>query len=142
MFDFVTGIHLYTTQGLFSVLTLYLIFYSHGHMDHISAVPQHIKKRSLLGMKQALYHVPDHLVSPLTEACKQFGVISENTSVLEHPQIMPANPGDKIKVCRNLQTLDHGKGFCLESDSSTFGGLRSGPFRLEPFQVLEDKHVL
>lgn len=67
-------------------------------MDHISAVPQHIKKRSLLGMKQASYYVPDHLVTPLTEACRQFGVISENTRVLEHPQIFPANLGDRIKV--------------------------------------------
>lgn len=51
-------------------------------------------------MKPASYYVPEHLVNNLTEACKQFSIISENTPVLEHPQIFPALVGDKIKVCR------------------------------------------
>ncbi|CAG2211695.1 EXOC4 [Mytilus edulis] len=47
-----------------------LVFFSHGHMDHISGIAQHAAKRSLYGMKPAKYYSPVHLVEPLTSLCK------------------------------------------------------------------------
>ncbi|WAR01511.1 RNZ1-like protein [Mya arenaria] len=67
-------------------------------MDHISAVPHHIKKRELNGLKGATYYVPPHLVTPLQEACRQFSVISEDKQVLQNAHIVGISPGDNINV--------------------------------------------
>ena len=39
-------------------------------MDHISAVQQHVSKRSLFGMKMAKYYTPPHLKDNLIAVCE------------------------------------------------------------------------
>jgi len=80
------------------IFTIFFFHFSHGHMDHISAVPQHIKKRELSGQKPATYYVPPHLVSHLKDACHQFDVLSENSPALSNPHIQAVQPGDRFKV--------------------------------------------
>ena len=47
------------------VAALEHVFISHGHPDHISAVPQHAARRRLLGLPPACYYVPPCCVAPL-----------------------------------------------------------------------------
>ncbi|KAH3752543.1 hypothetical protein DPMN_187164 [Dreissena polymorpha] len=74
-------------------------------MDHIAAVPQHIKKRELQGLRPASYYVPEHLIQPLTEACSQFYIMSENTPHLKTPQIYAVKPDEKIKLRRSYHAV-------------------------------------
>lgn len=76
------------------------ILISHGHMDHISAVPQHIKKREQNGAKSATYHVPEMLVEPLKTVTSQFAAMNGGNQALEAPDIRGCNPGDKIQLDR------------------------------------------
>ncbi|XP_045171604.2 uncharacterized protein LOC123533793 [Mercenaria mercenaria] len=74
------------------------VMISHGHMDHISAVPQHIKKRELLGGKPASYYVPEHLVEDVQELCNTYAKICENSEGLKAPNICGVKQGDRIKL--------------------------------------------
>lgn len=67
-------------------------------MDHISAVPQHIKKRELCSQKPASYFVPPHLVESLLKVCSGYDELAENTKGLKNPDIIGVKPGDKIDV--------------------------------------------
>lgn len=68
-------------------------------MDHISAVPQHIKKRDLVSMPPADYYVPEHLVGHLSDICQQFSAMNENCHDLENTKIHGVSPETKIEVC-------------------------------------------
>ncbi|XP_060604693.1 uncharacterized protein LOC132757427 [Ruditapes philippinarum] len=74
------------------------VMISHGHMDHISSVPQHIKKRELYGAKQASYYVPKYLVEEVKELCTTYAKICENSEGLKYPCIVGVDPGDEIKL--------------------------------------------
>ena len=80
------------------LLILLIDFCSHGHMDHISGLPQHVKKRSLYGGKAAQYYVPPHLVDHLKSICSSFSAINENSEALNSAQICGVGPGQKIEV--------------------------------------------
>jgi len=56
-------------------------------MDHISGVPQHATKRSLYGMKPAIYYTPEHLVDSLASVCEGYAKMAENVPVLEQMDI-------------------------------------------------------
>lgn len=80
-----------------------LVFFSHGHMDHISGIAQHAAKRSLYGMKPAKYYSPVHLVEPLTSLCKMYGSIAGNIPELEKMNIIPAPVGEVINLPSGLK---------------------------------------
>lgn len=77
------------------------VFVSHGHMDHISGVPQHATKRSLYGMKPAIYYTPEHLVNSLASVCEGYAKMAENVPVLEQMDIRPAKLGESIHLPSN-----------------------------------------
>ncbi|KAK6191331.1 hypothetical protein SNE40_003050 [Patella caerulea] len=72
------------------------VFISHGHMDHISAIPQHVGKRSLYGMSNARYYVPSHLVDDLKSVCDLYSKISENPGALNEIEILPCGDHDTV----------------------------------------------
>lgn len=74
------------------------VLISHGHMDHISALPQHVQKRELYGGKPATYYVPEHLVKNVRELCGMYAKISETSPGLANPNIQGVDPSDKIKL--------------------------------------------
>lgn len=93
----VVNIYVILPRQEFLKLTYYF-HSSHGHMDHISALPQHIKKRELLGSKPATYYVPEHIVQDVHELCNIYAKVCENSPGLEKPIIKGVHPKDKIKV--------------------------------------------
>ena len=72
-----------------------LLFYSHGHMDHISAVPQHVAKRNLFGLKMAKYYTPPHLKDNLIAICEIYHQMNETSDAL--------NKVDVIAACSDFQ---------------------------------------
>ena len=75
-----------------------LLFYSHGHMDHISAVPQHVSKRSLFGMKMAKYYTPHHLKDNLLAVCEIYHQMNETSDALNKVDVIAVKPGENVEV--------------------------------------------
>lgn len=75
----------------------FLVF-SHGHMDHISAVPQHVSKRSLFGQKMARYYTPPHLTHKLKRVCEVFHEINETCEPLKNVDVTGIGPGEIAEV--------------------------------------------
>ena len=76
----------------------FIICCSHGHMDHVVALPHHVKKRELTSCKPAKYYVPDILVRPLKDICGNFADLNGGNTPLSSPNIVPVIPGQKIEV--------------------------------------------
>ncbi|KAK3591487.1 hypothetical protein CHS0354_031593 [Potamilus streckersoni] len=76
------------------------VFISHGHMDHISSIPQHSSRRELFGMKKASYYVPDHLLDLVKEVASTFHQINVTDKILDNLDVRPVTLQDKIKVAR------------------------------------------
>ncbi len=53
------------------------VFITHGHLDHIQAIPAHAGQRSLLKMKPATYYVPQHLVHDVEKIIQSFAQMQE-----------------------------------------------------------------
>ena len=61
------------------------VFISHGHPDHISAVPQHAARRRLLGLRPASYYVPPCCVEPLRVVLEAMSALDGSGSPLVDP---------------------------------------------------------
>ena len=73
-------------------------FFSHGHMDHVSALFQHATKRNLYNLPPAVYYVPPHLVESLHKMGQLFHSLSGTPDALLHLDIRPIQPGDSVLV--------------------------------------------
>lgn len=74
------------------------VLISHGHMDHISAVPQHVSKRSLFGQKMARYYTPPHLTHKLKRVCEVFHEINETCEPLKNVDVTGIGPGESAEL--------------------------------------------
>ncbi|XP_064613453.1 uncharacterized protein LOC135477220 [Liolophura sinensis] len=74
------------------------VFISHGHMDHISAIPQHATKQDLFKMKPATYFVPSHLVEPLQDVAEGYYRMHESSESLGKLRIKGIEPGDTVHL--------------------------------------------
>ncbi|CAL1536168.1 unnamed protein product [Lymnaea stagnalis] len=72
------------------------VFITHGHIDHIGAVANHVSKRSLTGMKPARYFVPPHLVEPLSAVMQAHYQMAETVGSIE--SIKPFVEGDVVRL--------------------------------------------
>ena len=77
---------------------IWIIFCSHGHLDHVSALIQHAGKRALYGMKPATYYLPPHLVSPIKAIADNFSIMHERESDFSNINIMPMDVHQHIEV--------------------------------------------
>lgn len=68
------------------------IFITHGHPDHISAVPQHVARRRLLKLPPATYYVPPCCVQPLRTMLQAMAELDGS----------PAYLGEQVKVLAML----------------------------------------
>ncbi|ETW03039.1 hypothetical protein H310_05470 [Aphanomyces invadans] len=53
------------------------VFISHGHIDHIQALPAHAAERQLNGMKPATYYMPSHLVQHVESIMASYSKMQE-----------------------------------------------------------------
>lgn len=72
------------------------VFISHGHPDHIGAVPQHVAWRRLLNLPPASYYVPPCCVQPLRAVLHAMAELDGNptTSLAEHAQVVAMLPSE------------------------------------------------
>ncbi|ETV67465.1 hypothetical protein H257_16336 [Aphanomyces astaci] len=54
------------------------VFISHGHIDHIQALPAHAAERQLTGMKPATYYMPSHLVPHMEQIMISYSKMQES----------------------------------------------------------------
>uniref|UniRef100_A0A915EYF6 Metallo-beta-lactamase domain-containing protein n=1 Tax=Echinococcus canadensis TaxID=519352 RepID=A0A915EYF6_9CEST len=75
------------------------VFISHGHIDHIGAICQHMRKRELNRLPPALYYLLPHLIEPVRALCRAFGQLQgEEIYSLLHPRLVEMSPGSSIKI--------------------------------------------
>ncbi|XP_005100447.2 tRNase Z TRZ1 [Aplysia californica] len=74
------------------------VFITHGHVDHIGAVANHVSKRGLNGMKPARYFVPPHLVDNLKSVTKAHYEMAETVEALENVKVLPFAEGDCVRL--------------------------------------------
>ena len=67
-------------------------------MDHISAVPQHVAKRSLYGMKMAKYYTPVHLTENLKKVCQIYHQMNETSDALGNVDVIGIQPDERIEA--------------------------------------------
>ena len=67
-------------------------------MDHISAVPQHVAKRNLFGLKMAKYYTPPHLTDKLKKVCEIFHDMNETSDALNRVEVIGVSPGENLEV--------------------------------------------
>ncbi len=83
--------------GVVTQRAVYLanVFISHGHPDHISAVPQHVARRRLLQLPPASYYVPPCCVQPLRAMLQAMAELDGSpTSLAEHAQVVAMLPAE------------------------------------------------
>ncbi|KAF8568945.1 hypothetical protein P879_06735 [Paragonimus westermani] len=77
------------------------VFISHGHADHVGAIPQHMKKRRLNHLPNAVYYMHPCLIGHVRTVCKAFAAMSEldETGQTEYDcTLVPILPESRIKL--------------------------------------------
>jgi ribonuclease BN (tRNA processing enzyme) len=84
-------------QGLLIRVTIEMLGFSHGHMDHIAGIGSHISIRALRGSKPPTYYIPTHLQEPLVKVLEGYSAMTEE-KILDQVHLQPVDPGADIKV--------------------------------------------
>lgn len=74
------------------------VFITHGHVDHIGAVANHVAKRGLFSMKPARYFVPSHLAQPLQTVMKASYEMAQTVEALENVNIIPVVIDEIVRI--------------------------------------------
>ncbi|CAH1802357.1 unnamed protein product [Owenia fusiformis] len=77
------------------------VFISHGHIDHIAAIPQHAAKRDLYSMKPATYYMPGSLIDSVKKICDSFSDMHEHLESLTNINLQPIELGESIQFAPN-----------------------------------------
>ncbi len=78
----------------------YIYVSSHGHIDHIGSICQHMRKRELIHIQPATYYMPPHLIEPVTQLCRQYMTMQgAELECFKSPKLVPISPGPRIEVC-------------------------------------------
>ncbi|VDK39391.1 unnamed protein product [Taenia asiatica] len=77
------------------------VFISHGHIDHIGAICQHMRKRELHRLPPAVYYLLPQLVEPVRALCRAFGQLQgEELDSLLNPRLVEMLPGSTVEINR------------------------------------------
>jgi len=74
-------------------------FISHGHLDHIAALPVYIARRRMMKMAPPTIYLPEVTLEPVEEILKQFNRLDRGKLPCE---LRVARPGDEIELSREL----------------------------------------
>ncbi|MEM9184914.1 MAG: MBL fold metallo-hydrolase [Planctomycetota bacterium] len=79
-------------------------FVSHGHLDHIAALPVYVTRRRMMKMEPPTIYLPGALVTPVREVLKQFSRMDRGRAPCE---LIPVEPGEEIELSRELIVSIH-----------------------------------
>ena len=74
-------------------------FVSHGHLDHIAALPVYVARRRMMKMEPPVIYLPEETIEPMREIMRQFTRLDRGRMPCE---LRPAAPGDEIELSREL----------------------------------------
>ena len=72
--------------------------FSHGHIDHVSAILAHAARRELYSRPQSTYHVPTHLVGPLQTMAEGVAGMHGHDQKFTNLKINAVDPGQSVQV--------------------------------------------
>jgi ribonuclease Z len=74
-------------------------FVTHGHLDHIAALPIYVSRRRMMKMTPPVIYLPPETIDPVQKILQQFTRLDRGRLPCE---LVPASPGDEIELSREL----------------------------------------
>ena len=74
-------------------------FVTHGHLDHIAALPQYVARRRMMKMEPPRIFLPEVTVEPIQRILREFSRMDRGRMACE---LIPVRPGDEIELSREL----------------------------------------
>ena len=74
-------------------------FVTHGHLDHIAALPIYVARRRMMKMTPPVIYLPAETIDPVQKILRQFTRLDRGRLPCE---LLPAAPGDEIELSREL----------------------------------------
>jgi len=74
-------------------------FVSHGHLDHIAALPVYVARRRMMKMEPPRIYLPEGLIGPVREIMKQFTRMDRGRMPVE---LIGIQPDQEIELSREL----------------------------------------
>ncbi len=74
-------------------------FVSHGHLDHIAALPVYVARRRMMKMEPPTIYMPEVMIDPCIQIMRQFTRLDRGRMPCE---LKPLEPGDEIELSREL----------------------------------------
>jgi ribonuclease Z len=74
-------------------------FISHGHLDHIVALPAYVARRRMMKMEPPTIYMPEQNIAPAREILRQFTRLDRGRMPCE---LKPLAPGDELELSREL----------------------------------------
>ena len=74
-------------------------FVSHGHLDHIVALPVYVARRRMMKMEPPTIYMPAEMISPSREILRQFTRMDRGRMPCE---LLPVEPGQEVALSREL----------------------------------------
>src|SRR6185295_13164826 len=74
-------------------------FVSHGHLDHIAALPVYVARRRMMKMEPPVIYLPEITIEPVREIMRQYMRLDRGRMPCE---LHLASPGDEIELSREL----------------------------------------
>nr|CDS28524.1 nuclear ribonuclease Z [Hymenolepis microstoma] len=87
------------TRGLFALFDVGIAPSCHGHIDHIGAICQHMRKRELNNVGPATYYLLPHLIEPVKALCRAYSELQGcGMGHMYEPKLMEMIPGSRIQI--------------------------------------------
>ena len=74
-------------------------FVTHGHLDHIAALPLYVARRRMMKMEPPTIYMPEVTIDPMKQILRQFTRLDRGRLPCD---LRVAAPGDEIKLSREL----------------------------------------
>jgi ribonuclease Z len=74
-------------------------FVSHGHLDHIAALPVYVARRRMMKMEPPRIYLPAMNIPPIREILKQFTRLDRGRMPCD---LVPLEPGDEVELSREI----------------------------------------
>jgi ribonuclease Z len=74
-------------------------FVSHGHLDHIAALPVYVARRRMMKMEPPVIYLPQETLEPIREIMRLYTRLDRGRMPCE---LRPIAPGDEVELSREL----------------------------------------
>ena len=74
-------------------------FVSHGHLDHIAALPVYVARRRMMKMEAPTIYMPEQAIEPVREILRQFTRLDRGRMPCN---LKPLAPGQELELSREL----------------------------------------